>query len=87
MADGSRVNAQDLSLPATASSSALADDGAKPQSLDLRLARETAERQVVLTALARTAGNMARTAELLGVSRPTLYDLMNRLAIRQQIEG
>ena len=87
MADGSRVNAQDLSLPATASSSALADDGAKPQSLDLRLARETAERQVVLTALARTAGNMARTAELLGVSRPTLYDLMNQLAIRQQIEG
>jgi predicted DNA-binding transcriptional regulator AlpA len=30
---------------------------------------------------------MARTADLLGVSRPTLYDLMNRLGIRQQVES
>ena len=31
--------------------------------------------------------NMARAAELMGISRPTLYDLMNRLAIRQQVQA
>jgi two-component system NtrC family response regulator len=84
MADGNRVTAQDLSLPSPAG--AAADAGGAPV-LDLRQAREAAERQVVLAALARTGGNMARTADLLGVSRPTLYDLMNRLAIRQQVEA
>jgi two-component system, NtrC family, response regulator len=85
MADGSRVNVVDLGLSAVGA--AAADGGADELSLDLRQAREAAERQVVVAALARAAGNMARTAEMLGVSRPTLYDLMNRLAIRQQVEG
>ena len=80
MADGSRVCPADLGLPDVASSSE--EPGAASASLDLRQAREQAERQVVLAALARTDGNMARAADLLGVSRPTLYDLMNRLAIR-----
>ena len=44
--------------------------------------REAAERQAVITALARTDGNIVRAAEVLGVSRPTLYDLMNRLQIK-----
>ena len=35
-----------------------------------------------VTALARTDGNVAKASELLGVSRPTLYDLMRRLAIQ-----
>ena len=85
MADGVRVSAEDLGISASTSEGEVGDR--ELVSLDLRLARETAERQVVLAALARTAGNMARTAEVLGVSRPTLYDLMNRLAIRQQTEG
>ena len=84
MTEGIRVGADDLGLaPSTGPDAAREDE---PISLDIRQAREAAERQVVLTALARTSGNMARTAEVLGVSRPTLYDLMNRLAIRQQIE-
>jgi len=41
-----------------------------------------AERAMVVTALARTNGNLAKAAELLGVSRPTLYDLMRRLTIQ-----
>ena len=50
--------------------------------LDLRTIRERAEREAIVTALARTNENVVKAAELLGVSRPTLYDLMNRLSIR-----
>jgi len=82
MADGTRVATGDLGLPAAQQEGEGAGGAALPASLDLRQAREAAERQVVLAALSRTDGNMARTAELLGVSRPTLYDLMARLAIR-----
>jgi two-component system NtrC family response regulator len=81
MADGSRVTADDLGLTSPAAST----DPVGVPSLDLRKARESAERQVVLAALARAAGNMARAAEFLGVSRPTLYELVARLGIRTQV--
>jgi two-component system NtrC family response regulator len=51
--------------------------------LDLRTVREDAERRAVITALARVDGNIVKASELLGVSRPTLYDLLNRLSIKQ----
>ena len=76
MAEDDRITALDLGLCA---SSAPADDSAM---LDLRTVRENAERQAVITALARTDGNIVRAAELLGISRPTLYDMMNRLQIK-----
>lgn len=80
MAEGDRVTASDLNLPVPAASG---NDSERASDLDLRKAREDAERGVVLNALARTNGNVLRAAELLGVSRPTLYDLMARLSIKQ----
>jgi len=53
----------------------------------LRQVREAAERQAVLAALARADGSIVKAAEMLGVSRPTLYDLMHRLAIRQHTDA
>ena len=75
MADGSQITAEDLSL-------AVATDEAAEASLDLRTVREAAERKAVIAALARANSNVLKAAELLGVSRPTLYDLMHRLGMK-----
>lgn len=80
MADGGRVRAEDLGLKPVDDGGATA--GSERGDLDLRLIREAAERQAIVTALARSNGNILRAAEMLGVSRPTLYDLMHRLAIK-----
>ena len=82
MADGGRVGCEDLGLPIP-----IFEFGSTPavpntNDLDLRTAREAVERQTVLLALARANSNIARAAELLGVSRPTLYDLLQRLSIK-----
>jgi len=84
MADGQRVAADDMGLSAPALGdvdSANSGIGASSD-LNLRAAREEAERRTIVTALARTNNNILKAAELLGISRPTLYDLMNRLAIK-----
>ncbi len=78
MADGDRVSAEDLGLPIP--QGAEADDTLA--ALDLRTVRERAERQAVVAALARADGNILRASEILGVSRPTLYDLMSRLQLK-----
>ena len=44
--------------------------------LDLRAARLRAEREVLNLALARSNGTLSVAAKLLGISRPTLYGLM-----------
>ncbi|MCB1980473.1 MAG: PEP-CTERM-box response regulator transcription factor, partial [Rhodoferax sp.] len=80
MAEAGRVSAADLGLRPP--------EAPPPQApvehtdLDLRTIRERAERDAIVTALARANGNVLRAAEMLGVSRPTLYDLMGRLALR-----
>jgi two-component system, NtrC family, response regulator len=50
---------------------------------NLKEVRTRAERQAIRQALSITDGNVSRTAELLGVSRPTLYDLMEKYGIRE----
>ncbi len=78
MADGQRVTREDIGLPAAEGSAGEAD----MRDLDLRTIREAAERQAILAALARSNGNIVKASEMLGVSRPTLYDLMHRLSIK-----
>ena len=75
MADGNQITADDVGLMGAAS-----DD--IDRSLDLRVTREAAEQRAVLAALARADGTIAKAADLLGVSRPTLYDLMHRLGLK-----
>ena len=70
MADGKLVNAEDLDLRAAR------DEGADV--LNLKSARETADRKVIRHALSRSEGNISSTAKLLGISRPTLYDLLKQ---------
>ncbi len=78
MADGDRITAADLGLKLPQ-----ADESESTEpTLDLRTVRERAERQAVVAALSRSDGNIVRAAEMLGVSRPTLYDLMSKLQIK-----
>ena len=53
----------------------------KHEGLSLKEAREALERDLVTKALARNNDNITRAAEELGVSRPTLYELMEKLGI------
>jgi two-component system NtrC family response regulator len=69
MTSGSTISAVDLEL----------EEPAEPQpSLDLREARLRAERTVLQQALMYSKSNMSQAAKLLGISRPTLYDLIRQ---------
>jgi two-component system, NtrC family, response regulator len=52
--------------------------GEEPQSLTIRDARARAEREALQLALAEAGSNLSKAAKLLGISRPTLYDLMQQ---------
>ncbi|OQW74323.1 MAG: PEP-CTERM-box response regulator transcription factor [Proteobacteria bacterium ST_bin13] len=66
MAEGKAITAADLDL----------ETGALPEPLNLKAVRETADRTAIRHALSRAEGNISNTAKLLGISRPTLYDLL-----------
>jgi two-component system, NtrC family, response regulator len=72
MAEGVVVTASDLGLE---------DPGDDPEYLNLRVARQRAEAQAVRQSLAVAQGNLSRAAELLGITRPTLYDLLEKHSI------
>ncbi|BAK66944.1 two-component system response regulator [Sphingobium sp. SYK-6] len=67
LADGKLVSAADLDL--------VDGEGAEGV-INLRAAREAADQQAIRRALTRADGNISGAARMLGVSRPTLYDLM-----------
>jgi two-component system NtrC family response regulator len=73
MADGKLITSEDLDL-------APRDPAALP--VNLKAAREEADRRVIRQALARTESNISSAARLLGISRPTLYDLLKQYGLQ-----
>jgi two-component system, NtrC family, response regulator len=77
VADGPNLTAADLGLTA----------GRELPVLTLREVRDDAEKRALLQALAAADGNVTRAAALLGVSRPTVYDLIGRHEIKMETAG
>lgn len=73
MVEGAQVTAEELELD---------NADAEVLPLNLKQARDHAEQVTIKRALSHTGTNIARTAELLGVSRPTLYDLMTKHGLK-----
>jgi two-component system NtrC family response regulator len=71
MADGKLVSAADLDL-------SCGDSDADALMINLRAARESADRTAIRQALSRAENNISNAAKLLGISRPTLYDLLKQ---------
>ncbi len=69
MADGKQVTAADLGIE---------DVELESVTLNLREVRRLAESKAIRVALMKTFGKITRAAELLGVTRPTLYDLLKK---------
>src|SRR5262249_21961888 len=70
-ADGPFIGPDDLELEITAA------DGPSPGAT-LKQAKEELEREIIAKALQQNSRNISRTAKALGISRPTLYELMSR---------
>jgi len=70
MADGKLVTAADLDLEGS--------DAEDSDQINLKAVRDAADRKAIRRAIARTEGNISNAAKLLGISRPTLYDLIKQ---------
>ena len=73
LADGPSVSPDELELE-------LPNGDAGPSST-LKAAKEALEKDIVTNALRENSGNISKTAKELGVSRPTLYDLLSRYGL------
>ena len=73
MAEGNGLHAEDFGLePSPVDADAF----------NLRRVRDQAEKDAIIRVLSRVNGNVSKAAELLGVSRPTLYDLLDKYNLR-----
>jgi two-component system NtrC family response regulator len=81
MTEGKYVSEADLGLPG--------ETGSDLSWLNLRLARQRAEQEAIRQALAVAGWNLSRAAELLGITRPTLYDLLekNEISVPERTAG
>lgn len=70
MAEGQMVTDEDMELEV--------NDETASEPFNLREVREYAEQRAVQRALGHSDGNISKTAELLGITRPTLYNLMKK---------
>jgi two-component system NtrC family response regulator len=77
LASGPQITAEDLGLGAGTGQFRM---------LNLKAVRTEAERQAVQQALSITSGNLSAAAELLGITRPTLYDLLQKLGLKVRDE-
>jgi two-component system NtrC family response regulator len=75
MAEGNVITSADLGL----------DNEIENPMLNLRQVREIAEKQAVVRVLGRAGGNLSKAAEMLGISRPTLYELLDRFELRSSV--
>jgi two-component system, NtrC family, response regulator len=75
MAEGSRITPMDLELTSS---------HAKYEGKSLKEARDAMERDLVKRAISRNKGNLTKAAEELGLSRPTLYEMMEKLGIGKE---
>ncbi|HYA40972.1 MAG TPA: PEP-CTERM-box response regulator transcription factor [Syntrophobacteraceae bacterium] len=74
MVQGRRISHEDLEL----------DTQSKPDRMTLKEAREKTDREIVLRVLKENNFNLAKSAAILGISRPNLYELMEKLGIRKE---
>jgi two-component system NtrC family response regulator len=81
MAEGALLEPQDLGF-ATVESAAPAGDDVE---VTLREAKDRVERDLVTAAIAKQNGNILRAAEMLGISRPTIYDLMKKHGLQNTL--
>lgn len=87
MAEGKLVALQDLGLPEFERKVAAietAHTASEPQGFNLKAIRDKAELETIERALEHCKYNMSASAKLLGVSRPTLYDLIKKHGIQLQ---
>jgi two-component system NtrC family response regulator len=73
MAEGKLILPEDLDLEGV-------DE--EPMAVNLKAVREQADRRAIRQALARTENNVSAASKLLGISRPTLYDLMKHYSLQ-----